>query len=258
MPRIVLLAFLAAVFHLTVAEAAPESGFELWRSGKYEQAIASGVADKTPAGATLAARAALSQLMLHIPPCLECARRAEQLARDAIKADPTAPAAHVYLAVALGYEARIVGALAAARDGLARQSRHELEAALHAEPQNALALATLGGWHIDTVRIAGSFLASLTYGATSDEGMKQFSAAIARAPDDPVIAYQYALELASYDPSRYRALIATTLARALADAPRSAFEQESCQRAAALLNLLKGQDAEAFARQVRRFMGIAE
>ena len=47
------------------------------------------------AGATLAARAALSQLMLHIPPCLECARRAEQLARDAIKADPTAPAAHL-------------------------------------------------------------------------------------------------------------------------------------------------------------------
>jgi uncharacterized tellurite resistance protein B-like protein len=134
----------------------------------------------------------------------------------------------------------------------------ELDTALGAEPQNALALATLGGWHIDTVRIAGGFLASLTFGATREEGMKQFAAALALAPDDPVIAYQYALELASYDASRYRALITTTLARAAADAPRSAFEQQSCQRAATLLNVLKTQDAATFARQVRQFMGIAE
>lgn len=258
MMRTATLLLCAAFTQVATAEAAGEDANELWRSGKYEQAIGAGLVDKSPAGATTAARAAVSEMMLHTSPCLDCVHRAELLARAAIKADPGAPSAHVYLAVALGYEARILGALQAARRGLARESRNELEAALKLDPANALALATLGGWHIDTVRIAGSFLANLTYGATIDDGIKQFSLALVQAPADPVISYQFGLELASCDVNRYRALIETTLARAVADAPQSEFERESSRRAALLLNVLKANDTPAFANQVRRYMGIAD
>ena len=111
---------------------------------------------------------------------------------------------------------------------------------------------------VSSVSLTGAFLAGFAYGATLDDGIAKFSKASELAPGDPVIAYQFALELASYDPVRYRTRIESALAHAAATQPHSEFERDTIRRAAELLALLQRQDATAFARQVRRDMGIAD
>jgi tetratricopeptide (TPR) repeat protein len=250
-----------ASFFLSVSASAaigPDTAPELWRAGKYEQAIEAGTAANTAEGLSVAARAAVSDVMTRIPPCLDCVHRAQDLARKAIAADPKAPLPHVYLAVSLGYEARIVGLLESQRKGLGEESKSALEAAIAADPKNAFAIATLGGWNIDTVRIGGSFLARLTYGATIDEGIAKYTQAIAMDPEDLVIHYQYALSLAGCDADKYHDVIAEQLARATQGKPESVYESVSQKRASDLLGLLKAGDRQAFADQVKRYMGIPE
>ena len=120
------------------------SASDLWRAGKYEQAIDAGKAANTAEGLSVAARAAVSDMMTRIPPCLDCVHRAQDLARKAIVADPKAPLPRVYLAVSLGYEARIVGLLASQSRGISEESKSSLETAIASDPKNALAVATLG------------------------------------------------------------------------------------------------------------------
>ncbi|HEY5237943.1 MAG TPA: hypothetical protein VIJ62_06130 [Rhizomicrobium sp.] len=197
-------------------------------------------------------------MMTRIPPCLDCVLRAQDLARRAIAADPKAPLPHVYLAVSLGYEARIVGLLESQSKGIPEESKSALEAAIAFDPKNTLAIATLGGWNIDAVRIGGAMLARLTYGARIDDGIAYFTQAIAMDPGDFVIRYQYALSLASYDVDKYHDVIADQLARATETKSASVYESVSQSRASDLLDLLKAGDRQAFASQVKLYMGIPE
>jgi tetratricopeptide (TPR) repeat protein len=242
----------------SAAAAAADALLELWRTGKYEQAIEAGEAADTAQSLSLAARAAVSDMMMRIPPCLECVHRAQALARKAIAADPKAALPLTYLAVSLGYEARIVGLLESQRKGLAGESRSAIDAAIAADSKNSFAVATLGGWNIDTVRIGGSLLARLTYGATIDDGMKKYAEAVAMEPDNFVIRYQYALSLASYDADKYHDVIKEQLARATQGKPGSVYESLSQRRAVELLGLLRAGGKKLFAHQVKRDMGIPE
>lgn len=242
-----------------VAAGGPDSSaLELWRAGKYEQAIEAGKAANTAESWSVAAGAAVSDIMTRIPPCLDCVRRAQDLARRAIAGDPKAPLPHVYLAIALGYEARIVGLLESRRRKLAEDSKSALDVAIAADPKNAFAVATLGAWHIDTVRIGGSMLARMLYGARIDDSIAKFKQAIAMDPDDFFIRYQYALSLASYDAEAYHDVIADELARAAQGKPRSVYESVSQKRSRDLLDLLRSGDRQAFEVQVKRDMGIPE
>lgn len=238
------------------AATAPDQPYELWRDGKYDQAIQVGEATNTPEGLSVAARAALSDMMMRIPPCLDCVHRAEDLARKAIAADPKAPLPHVYLAVSLGYEARIVGMMEAQRQGISDTVKKALDTAIADDPKNSFAIATLGGWNIDVVRIAGSFLAGLTYGANMGDGIAKYTQAISLDPNDLVIRYQYALSLASCDADKYHDVIVDQLSRATQIKPGSVYESVSQKRASDLLTLLKSGDRQAFDSQVKRYMGI--
>lgn len=242
----------------TLAAVGPNAIYELWRAGEYEQAIKAGTVENTPESLSIAARAAVSDMMMRVPPCLDCVHRAEEAARTAIAADPKAALPHIYLAVALGYEARIVGLLRSQQKGIPEESRNALGAAIAADPKNAFAIATLGGWNIDAVRIGGSMLARLTYGATIEDGISDYTHALAMDPNDFVIHYQYALSLAGYDVDKYRDTIATELARATVGKPNSVYESISQKRAADLLSLLKASDKEAFSQLVKRDMGVPE
>jgi hypothetical protein len=247
----------AIAFALSLSAAAAQAAtpLELYVAGKYESAIAAGVAQNSGAGFAVAARATLADAMMRDAPCLECLKRAEGYARRAVALDSTLPEGHIYLAASLGYEARIVGLLAARMSGFAEQAKAQIDSALAADPHNARALAALGGWHIAIVSNGGPTLARLLYGASVREGEKDFADAFRAAPGDVALRYQYALALSGYDADAYRAAIADSLSRAVGGKPATAYDSVMQARAADLLRLLKTGDLDKYRRLVRRYQG---
>jgi hypothetical protein len=226
----------------------------LYEQGDYERAIATASAQNNAAGFALAARAALADAMVHAP-CLSCLKRTEALARKSVAVDAGLPEGHVYLAVALGYEARIIGPTRAQLGRYPEEARRNLDAALAADPRNALALAALGGWHIEIVRSGGASLAKWVYGASLEEGRKQFDAAFKVEPDNLVLRYQFVLSLGGLDLGELKPLVESTLERTLAIKARTAYERFAQARARELLTALTSNDDDAFRQLVRRDQG---
>ena len=237
------------------ALAADDPVLSLYVAGKYQDAENAGLAQADAAGLALAARSALAAEMMRETPCLECLKRAEDEARRAIALDPKMPDGHIYLSVALGYEARIVGLISARLNDYPEQAKANLDAALAADPGNDWALAALGGWNIEIVRGGGTTLARWLYGASVAEGLADFAKAFASAPDNLVLRYQYALSLGGFDLQTYRSQIEDSLLRATAAKPASAYETFAQDRARELLDALKANDTKTFARLVRKDQG---
>lgn len=240
---------------LAPAVAAMPSPYEVYAAGRYADAMKAGVAAHDANGYLVAARAALADAQSRPDLCLDCLKRAEDFARKSIAADPKLPEAHVYLAVAMGYEARIVGPVWARAHDYPGQAKDELDAALKLDPKDPWALAALGGWNVEIVRTGGDTLANWLYGATVDKGLAAFAAAFRAAPDNLSIRYQYALSLAGYDKDRFARQIRDSFARIAHDRPATAYEALARSRAAELAALLARGDREGFDARVRRYQG---
>jgi hypothetical protein len=237
------------------AFASDNSALSLYVAGKYQDAETAGVAQGDAAGFALAARSVLAAETMRAAPCLECLKRAEDEARRAIALDPKMADGHIYLAVALGHEARIVGPIAARLNDYPEQAKAHLDAALAGDPGNAWALAALGGWNIEIVRGGGATLARWFYGASVAQGLADFTKAFAGSPDNLVLRYQYALSLGGFDLETYRSQVEDSLSRAIAAKPATAYEIFAQARARELLDALKANDAKNFARLVRKDQG---
>src|SRR4051812_6595182 len=140
---------------VAAAAATPDEVQALYIRGDYEQAARAGEASHSAAGAATAARAVLADAGLHYQPCLAGLQRAETLARQAVALDPHHALGQVWLAVALGYQARIAGAVKARLANMPAQSKAALDQAVKDEPGNAFAVSALGGWHVEIVRGGG-------------------------------------------------------------------------------------------------------
>jgi len=169
--------------------------------------------------------------------------------------DKDAADGHVWLAAALGYEARIVGLIRARLDNDPAQAKANLDEALKAEPDNAYALAALGGWNVEIVRAGGGFLANKLYGASVEQGMTLFDRAVRAQPRNVAVRYQIALSLAGLNPVTHRSRIDSELEAAIHAAPETAYEKFVQGRAAELLMLLKRNDRDAFETKLRSFQG---
>src|SRR5258708_3824094 len=161
-----------------------------------------GEASHTAPGLAIAARAVLADDVLRDAPCLSCLERAESLARQAVAADPHYAFGQVWLAVALGYEARIIGSVKARLKNSPAQSRAALELAVHDDPRNAFAVSAQGGWHIEIVRGGGATLARLFYGARESQAVELFDRAVQLAPGNVAGHYQSAVSLAGFRPHK--------------------------------------------------------
>ena len=236
--------------------AAAEEVQALYARGDYEQAARAGEASHTAAGLATAARAVLADEVLRDQPCLSCLQRAEGLARQAIATDPHHAFGQVWLAVALGYQARITGAVKARMANTPAQSKAALDQAVKDEPGNAFAVSALGGWHIEIVRGGGSFLAGLAYGAKESEALALFDRAVKLAPDNVAVHYQIGLALAGFQPEKYRARIVSEFKAAAASPPRTAYEKKIQERAGELLSLMETRDA--FTARVRKYQGFPD
>ena len=247
-------AVFAALLLAAPAHAAP-SAYDLYVAGKFADAMKAGEASNNALGFVTAARAALADAQTRADPCLDCLKRAEDDARKAIALDNSIADAHVYLAVAMGYEARIVGPVWARAHNYPGHAKDELDMALRLNPKDGWALAALGGWNIEIVRTGGARLADWFYGASVDKGMAAFSAAFKNAPDNLSIRYQYALSLSGFDADTYRKEIDDALARVSRLKPATAYEITAKVRAAELAALLKRNDRAAFDARVRHYQG---
>jgi len=234
---------------------AADDALSLYQSGAYERAIAAGTGTHDAPGYAVAARAALAEATMRDAPCLECLERAENFARQAVSDDQTLPEAHVYLAVALGYEARIIGPIRARFGGYAEQAKSNIDAALAKQPQDAWALAALGGWNIEIVRAGGKTLARWLYHATLETGLDSFAQAFRIAPGNIVLRYQYALALAGYDLDTYRGEVDAALGVATTGTTTSAYDRFIQDRARELAAALKAGDRYAVANLVKRDQG---
>lgn len=209
----------------------------------------------TAEGLAIAARAALADAMTRPEPCLSCLERAEEDARRAIALDGRMADGHVWLATALGYEARLQGVMRASWNNSPAQAKEQLDAALAADPNNPYALAALGGWHVELVRVGGAFLAGKVYDASLDKGMALFDRAAHAASHNVAVHYQIALSLAGLDTANYRTRIENELTAAIQGPPQTAYEKFVAARAQELLNLMKRGDSDAFAARLRTFQG---
>jgi tetratricopeptide (TPR) repeat protein len=250
-----LLAFGAAVMFATGAAAAPSPG-DLYQSGEFAQAEAAGIAQNDAKGLTVAARAALADDLMRDTPCLKCLRHAQDLARRAIDADPAPAESHVYLAVSIGFESRVIGDLAAASKGYPDAAKKELDIALAHEPDDPWAWAALGSWHIEIVRGAGPGLAHWLFGASFAAGQAAYARALALDPGNPVLRYQHALTLAGYDLTAHRHDVEEELTRAASGDSASAYENFVRDRARELLETLRRGDGVEAARLVRHDRGF--
>lgn len=254
-----LLALLLLALPGVARAATTEEIFALYARGDYAQAIRAGEAARTAPGLAIAARAQLAEAVLRPTPCLSCLQNAEKLAREAIAADPRFSDGHVWLAVALGHQARIIGKVRARLNDSPGQSKAALDKALASNPDNPYTVSALGGWHIEIVRGGGSYLAGLLYDASEGEGIALFDRAVKLAPGNVAVHYQIALSLAGYDAGKYRARIVAELKSAIACTAATAYERRMQSRAGDLLGLLetKAQDtaSEALAARVRHYQG---
>ena len=214
------------------------SSAELYRAGQYEAAIAKGETVGDAENLTIAAQAALAITTLKGSPCLDCAKRAEALARRAIGADPERSRAYVCLVASMAFESRIVGVYASRNEHLPEQALEALEKALKLAPEDPWALTALGGWHVEVVRSGGRFLARIMYGARVEEAVEYFKRAMVLDPDNPLIGLNYALSLSSVAFNSRRAEIKSALEGAITAMPRDAYGAAMKARAVKLNELL--------------------
>ena len=249
------IATLAILFGLAAVPAfAEDTALSLYEKGDYAGAIAAGEAKGDADGLTIATRAALSDAKLNNPSCLDCFKKVEALAGRAIAADTKRPEAYIYQASAMGFENHIMGTLASSTAGLPSKSKQVIDKAMALAPNNPLALAGLGGWNIEIVHGGGAFGRWL-YDASFDAGVKAFKQAIAAAPNDVIVRYEYALQLAAYDPKgQHGEIVAQLTAASSAEAP-TAYEKALQERAKHLNELLAKNDMAGFAAQVKRYQG---
>jgi tetratricopeptide (TPR) repeat protein len=253
--KMALLALLVLV-PVSAAAVTPDEVHALYARGDYEQAARAGEASHAAAGLATAARAVLADEVLRDQPCMPCLQRAESLARQAVALDPHHAFGQVWLAVALGYQARITGAIKARMANTPAQSKAALDQGVRDDPGNAFAVSALGGWHIEVVRGGGSFLAGMVYGASEKEALALFDRSVKLAPDNVAVHYQIGLSLAGFDPAKYQGRIAAEFKAAVASPPRTAYEKKIQERAGELLSLMDSRDA--FAARVRKYQGFPD
>jgi len=153
---------------------------------------------ETAEGFAFAARALLvhADLVATSDERLPLIEQAEEDARAAIALAPDYAEGHLQLAVALGFKARLEGRLTAHAEGYADEARAHLDYVAAREPNNPWVLALLGGWHLEISEVGG-FLGRTIYGAEIGAGVEAYDQALSLKPDDLLIVYQCALQLAA-------------------------------------------------------------
>ena len=113
---------------------------------------------------------------------LDSAERAETLQASA----PDFPNAFYFHAQALGRYAQEISIVKALAQSIGAKVKASLDKTIRLEPKHAEAHIALGAYHAEIVSKVGGVLASLTYGASKEEAVRQFALARKLLPDSAV------------------------------------------------------------------------
>lgn len=219
---------------------------EAYAAGDFARAETLASADPSAEAQAFAAGAALAMLMAdQAGNRRTVADRLSRHARAAIAADESLAEAHLRMAAAIGFEGRYTGTLRAFMRRLPQQGKSHIERAAALDPADPWGDALLGAWHFEVVRRGGG----RALGASLADGMAAYDAAIGNAPDDPVIAYFFAVALLASGEATYVEPARAQLARAADMAPREGLDAgldgAIIARARTLLRALEDDPAHA-------------
>ena len=175
-------------------QATIDEAWELYRSGKFVETEAMGVAIGSPSALALAARAANVRALYVVPindraAILEIARGHGEAA---LALDPWHTEAALQLVISLGQSARLMDPVDAYVEGVADRSKVVLDRLAQHAGGNPYFHAVMGAWHAELVLRAGETAASAFYGASWELAVRHYETARSLAPDSVVIRTEYA------------------------------------------------------------------
>ena len=188
--------------HALDAEPLPEdeavlTAWALFHTGRFEQAEAAGLAAGV-AGLAVANRAAAVHATLiepHEKARLELYQRIHLRARQHAAERPRDANAWYWQGRALARHAQGIHVARALAQGIGRQVRQALEAALALAPQHALAHAALGGFHAEVIDKVGPLVGAMAYEVRADTALRHLREAHRLAPDSAAVLLEYAAAL---------------------------------------------------------------
>ena len=159
--------------------------------------------------------------------------RAMRLGQAAIRSDTENPQAHLQSAHAMGRYTQAIGTVKIKRQ-YARQVRSAIERALWLDPELAAAHISLGTWHAEAIR-GGGFMARMIFGASREDALAHYEAALELAPDAKIVHTEYALGLLLLDERKFREQARSLLESAVELPARDAHDRIIHDRALAQL-----------------------
>ena len=224
----------------TPAAMAEDNSYQIaFTEGRYEDAATLAQAEPTPDRLAFTARSTLAQAISapDYDPPIELLEHAESLARLALEQDPAHLEARLQLSIALSLKSRTLSNREVRRAGYGDESKALVESVLRDDPDNIYAHGFFAVWHLEVRRRGGAIGASIM-GASVKKSRRHYHSAIALAPNDASLHWQYARALAALNAKKYRAEIEAALLSARACSVETSLEQLMQQRAALLLSAL--------------------
>lgn len=253
MRAILAAAGMLALLAMSPALAGPAA--EAFAAGRWAEAAALG-SRGTTAEERIAEARALSAIATWETKDKETARaqleRAVAAAEAAVALDPANNRALLERAIVVGYLGKLKGSA-----GNAKASRRDAEDVLRRDPDNALAEAILGGWHVETVATVGAFLARTAVGARAADGVRHFERALKLDPGSVLYPVFYAFGLLALD-AKNAPRAAELLVLASRNRPADAYERQVQARGRQVLELLQKGQPQAGAAVARRLSPLGQ
>jgi tetratricopeptide (TPR) repeat protein len=234
---------------LAASPAAAGAAAQAFDAGRFAEAATAGRKEGTARSLTIAGRGTSTVAAFQTTDkklARELLFKAEQDFDAALALQPGSREALLQKAIAIGYRAKLENNV-----GLARQTRKNFEAILAKWPNDALALAAMGGWHGESVAVLGKFLAGTALGAKASEAQRFYEKALTAPGADPLVPVFYAstlLALSADNAAKAKGL----LQRSLRAEPSDGFEALMQKHSRTILALLdKGDVAGARATAAR-------
>jgi len=173
-------------------------------SGDYQAARDIAETLDTAEGYALAAESLSAQILLgEVKKLNKRSKEARDLAQTALALEPDNYKAHLQYALTDGFVTRTSGSIKAWRKKLPGKTLAIVEAFRAAYPDDPIGDALLGAWHLGVVRKAGEKNGEKWFGASLTEGQHLYMKAQVKAPQDVIIATNYAMSLLVLDAELY-------------------------------------------------------